>query len=346
MSSGHAGIAFKCRIAAGCFQAPGCMMLVAHDVAESGCICKIGMNYYMRIDPRYPMQPKKRLEQYRNFLLDLAAQHPNPTHGFFGPDSMAWRINRENVLGLGAMRALLLQIAHPKVAQGVLVHSNYRAKPFQRAYSTFKAQQTIVFGTCDQAIETLVRMYARHLSVRGELPPNDRVGDRQYIATDSQLSFWVFATLIDTVFRTHTLLFQPMTQQEEKAFYEESRLFATLMGIDHLLVPQTVSQFHLRMESMLASVEIHITPAAQEIASSLLRLPLSIFLPGNSIVAAGMLPKKLRDQLGLRWNTVTQLLFSLIITLVRTTRFILPPRLRSTPAYWQALERTREASDR
>lgn len=341
MSVGHASAAFECRIAAGCFQAPGCMMIVAHVVAVSGRNCKIGKNYYMRIETSHLMQPKKRLEQYRDFLMDLAAQHPNPTHGFFGPESMAWRINRESVLGLGAVRALLLQIAHPKVAQGVLVHSNYRAKPFQRAYSTFKAQQTIVFGTCDQAIETLVRMYARHLSVRGELPSKGLVGDRQYIATDSQLSFWVFATLIDTVIRTHTLLFQPMTQQEERTFYKESRLFATLMGIDPLLVPQTVSQFHVRMESMLASEEIHITPAAQEIASSLLRLPLPIFLPGNSIVAAGMLPQKLRDQLGLRWNTVTKLLFSLIITLVRTTRFILPTRLRSTPSYWQALERTR-----
>ncbi len=37
----------------------------------------------------------------------------------FGPQSMMWRIARENFLVFGGPRALLLQLAHPKVAAGV-----------------------------------------------------------------------------------------------------------------------------------------------------------------------------------------------------------------------------------
>ena len=47
---------------------------------------------------------------------------PDPTGsvGLYGPASVAWRLNREATLLLGAgPRALLMQIAHPLIAEGV-----------------------------------------------------------------------------------------------------------------------------------------------------------------------------------------------------------------------------------
>ncbi|MEM9822996.1 MAG: hypothetical protein AAF985_18090, partial [Bacteroidota bacterium] len=52
-------------------------------------------------------------------LQFLQAQFPNQAQGFFGPDSVTWRIYREPSLLLGGVSALLLQIAHPAVAEGV-----------------------------------------------------------------------------------------------------------------------------------------------------------------------------------------------------------------------------------
>ena len=46
---------------------------------------------------------------------------------------MAWRLNRETVLGLVVLRALLMQVAHPAVAQGVAEHSDFRKRPLARA---------------------------------------------------------------------------------------------------------------------------------------------------------------------------------------------------------------------
>ena len=46
--------------------------------------------------------------------------------GLFGPGSAALRINREAFLLLGAgPRALLLQLAHPLIAEGVSAHSDF-----------------------------------------------------------------------------------------------------------------------------------------------------------------------------------------------------------------------------
>ena len=43
----------------------------------------------------------------------------------FVAGGMAWRIHRERVLLAGWGRAILLQIAHPKVARGVAEHSAF-----------------------------------------------------------------------------------------------------------------------------------------------------------------------------------------------------------------------------
>src|SRR4029450_5746342 len=52
-------------------------------------------------------------------LRRAASRQIDPTQSLFGPQSLSWRVNRETSLLLGGGRALLLQIAHPRVAAGV-----------------------------------------------------------------------------------------------------------------------------------------------------------------------------------------------------------------------------------
>src|SRR5262249_8974636 len=63
----------------------------------------------------------------------------------FGPGSLTWRVNGEAVLLLGGGRALLLQVAHPKVAAGVGRFSNYREDPWGRLARTLDVTLAIVF---------------------------------------------------------------------------------------------------------------------------------------------------------------------------------------------------------
>ena len=66
----------------------------------------------------------------------MEAPRADPLLGFYGPDSMMWRINREAVLLGAGPTALLLQIAHPLVAEGVAHHSTFEADPFKRLHGT------------------------------------------------------------------------------------------------------------------------------------------------------------------------------------------------------------------
>ena len=54
------------------------------------------------------------------------------TNRSLAPDCTTWKLHREVVLLAGWGRAILLQIAHPLVAQGVADHSGFAAERWAR----------------------------------------------------------------------------------------------------------------------------------------------------------------------------------------------------------------------
>ena len=72
--------------------------------------------------------------------------------GLFSEDSITRRVNRENILLLGGGRALLMQLAHPKVAAGVDEHSDFRTHPIRRLRRTIRMTMAIVFGDRETAL--------------------------------------------------------------------------------------------------------------------------------------------------------------------------------------------------
>ena len=109
-----------------------------------------------------------------------------------------WRVNREAVLLGSGPAALLLQLAHPLVAEGVAAHSDFAADPFARLRRTLRTTLAMVFGdgpTAEHAVTELNRVHAR---VQGPVldPLAAAVTDaRHYRALDPELLLWVQATL-------------------------------------------------------------------------------------------------------------------------------------------------------
>src|SRR3989304_1097858 len=61
----------------------------------------------------------------------------------------AWRLHREVVMLAGWARAILLQLAHPLVAQGVADHSGFASDRWgrvRRLESTLRAMLALTFG--------------------------------------------------------------------------------------------------------------------------------------------------------------------------------------------------------
>jgi len=286
----------------------------------------------------------RTVAEHRQYLEQLAAQVENPAAGFFGPDSVAWRINREMVLGLVVLRALLMQVAHPKVAQGVADHSDFTKRPFARAYATFNAQQHIVFGSCAESIEALMRIYIRHVGIRGELhgSASDNTPTR-YEANDPSLLFWVYTTLIDSMFYGYRTFLPDLEPPESARFYEEGKLFARLIGIPTEMVPPRLADFDAWMHAAIEGNEIQVSEAGRDISRALLRVPIGFAAPVTRFLAAATLPPRLRAQFGLPWSPQRQQIFDLLARWLRFISRHTPQALHTSPTYWLAMRRVRAA---
>src|SRR6266702_2132164 len=117
---------------------------------------------------------------------------PMAATGLYPEHSITRRVNRENVLLLGGVRALLMQLAHPKVAAGVDDHSDFRSHPIRRLRRTVHMTMAIVFAERDATLAAARAVNETHARVKGD----------GYRALDPELLLWVHATLVDSALVT------------------------------------------------------------------------------------------------------------------------------------------------
>ncbi len=113
----------------------------------------------------------------------------------------------EPVLMLGAGRALLLQAAHPLVAEGAIEHSTYRTDPYGRFERTVEWVTVVCFGTTAEARAGCRQVNRLHAAVEGRLRrPHATATVRSgsaYSGRDPDLLRWVLATFVDTMLVAH-----------------------------------------------------------------------------------------------------------------------------------------------
>src|SRR5215471_12054279 len=90
--------------------------------------------------------------------------------GYYGPESVTWKISREAAILLGGARAVLMQLAHPLVAMGVSAHSDYMTDPFGRTERTFVLGELLTFGSLEKARQAARTINRLHFHVYGDLP--------------------------------------------------------------------------------------------------------------------------------------------------------------------------------
>src|SRR6478752_2917449 len=141
--------------------------------------------------------------------------------GIFGPSSIAWKVNRESALFLGAGRAALLQLAHPWVAAALDQHSNLRADPLGRFHSTFRVVFSMIFGTLEQALAASRHLYQLHTSIQGQIPESVAAYRRgsHYEANEVDALRWVYATLVESALLAYESVLPPLSPAERKAYY-------------------------------------------------------------------------------------------------------------------------------
>jgi uncharacterized protein (DUF2236 family) len=258
-------------------------------------------------------------------MLSMPNRTPRAGNGLYTEESITRRVNRENILLLGGGRALLMQLAHPKVAAGVDEHSDFRSHPIRRLRRTVLMTMAIVFGERESALAAARAVNQTHARVKG----------REYRALDPDLLLWVHATLVDSAIVTYEAFVQKLGHAERAAFYEESKVLGELLGIPRDHFPTVLEDFEAYLEGMIASGPIQVDDRARDLARLVLRPPLRL-VPGPvmvpfEIVTAGLLPTALRESYGLAWGARQQRAYRLAVAAVPRLVALAPPLVRVWP---------------
>lgn len=257
--------------------------------------------------------------------------------GYYGPESMTWKIGREGVVLLGGARAVLMQVAHPLVALGVSNHTDYMRDPYGRAFRTFKRGEELTFGHLHLARQSARTINNLHKQVHGVLHA-DAGRFRQgtpYDARDPELLLWVQATLIDTVLLCYERFVGPLKQSEKEQYYQESKASGHLLGLLPTRMPASVDDLQQYVYTMVQSDTLAPTLQGREVAFQTLFPPApAIFRPLmhlNLNLTNALLPQPVRDMYGLAWSTNQQRAFDLSARGLKLVVPHLPAALRTLP---------------
>ncbi len=254
--------------------------------------------------------------------------------GLYGPGSMSWRINRERALLLLGPRALLMQLAHPRVAAGVDEHSDFRVHPFRRLARTMTLNLNSVFGDTRTALAAVRRINGAHEKVRG-------VG---YSAMDADLLTWVMATLVDSAVLGYETFVEPLDDAEKDRFYAEARSVGRLLGTPQSAMPPDFRALRRYVDAVIASGEVGVDDVGRGAARDTLYPPRVWFVPrpvfdSVALLTAAFLPDALRVQYGMPWSARRRAAVEAFVQLTRSVVPRLPPSLRYVPQARAAAKR-------
>src|SRR4051794_36790744 len=153
--------------------------------------------------------------------------------GLFAGDAVIRRVYSDVVCNLGAGSALLLQLAHPGIAQGVHDHSDYDTRPLDRLFGTIRAMNSVVFGSRGEAEAVGDAIFRVHTHVNGP----------GYDALDPELLCWVNATLLGTAVRLYQRMVRPLSPAELDAFAADSRIVGSVFRCPIDSQPSTWNEF-------------------------------------------------------------------------------------------------------
>jgi uncharacterized protein (DUF2236 family) len=261
--------------------------------------------------------------------------------GYFGPDSVSWRVHREVVVLFGGARAVLMQAAHPLVIAGARETGFYERNPWRRLQRTLVLTYTITFGTKAEADAAAQRINDVHGRIKGI----DAETGLPYDALDPELLLYVHACLIESALLFEALAVGRLDAAERQRFHEEQKLVAEMVRIPRDLIPPSVPELRGFLRDVEASGTLLVSPAARAVADLFHDPPREAewrpVLRGVSRLAFGTLPETVRSLYGVRLTPGRRAAMRAAFASMRLLVPLLPSRYRYIAPYQEWRVRAR-----
>ena len=256
--------------------------------------------------------------------------------GYFGPNSMMWKVNKEITVLFGGARALLMHAAHPLIAAGARQTSFYQRDPWKRLIRTLSLQNSVTFGTKEEADESAHRINKLHEVIKGE----DEVTGLIYDALDHEQLLWVHACLqISSIFFYEKTVKQ-LSSDEKNTYHRENMKAAGLVLVDTNKMPSTHDGLKQWVIEKSKEKDYLInTDVAEDVKNIIAGGPVPGHIkpiwPFISFTAFNTLPKEFKEIYGIKDSKYKKFIVSFNLFILKFTRPLLPPFFRLiAPARW------------
>ena len=260
----------------------------------------------------------------------------NGDPGYFGPESMMWKVNKEITVLFGGARALLMHAAHPLIAAGARQTSFYQRDPWKRLIRTLSLQNSVTFGTIEEADESATRINRLHEVIKGK----DEITGDIYDALDHEQLLWVHACLQLSSIYFYEQTVKKLTQEQKDKYHKENMLSAKLVLIDTKKMPQTHNELKdWVIKKSKTKDYLLMTDVARDVGDIISGGPVPKHIkpiwPFISFTAFNTLPDEFKEIYGIKSSIIKSVILKFNLTLLKITRPFLPPFFRLIPpARW------------
>ena len=266
--------------------------------------------------------------------------------GYFGPDSMMWKVNKEITVLFGGARALLMHAAHPLIAAGARQTSFYPRDPWKRLIRTLSLQNSVTFGTKTEADESAHRINKLHEVING----TDEVSGKYYDALDHEQLLWVHACLQISSIYFYEKTVRKLSEEDKNKYHQENSFAAELVLVKKDEIPKTHEELKQWVISKSREKDYLImTDVAKDVYDIIGGGPVPRHIkpiwPFIAFTAFNTLPKEFRKLYGIKDTKIKTFFLNFNLFLLKFSRPFLPPFFKLiAPARWAKQRITKSPS--
>jgi len=269
-----------------------------------------------------PAIPRTGLRSGFTPLESLDTSTPDP--GYFGPDSISWRVHHDPAAVVGGIRALLLQSLHPDIMLSFEQVTDVRDDPWGRLSRTSKYVNAVTYSTKAEAEAAAARVRRVHAALGLDRP---------------EWLLWVHCGAVQSWLEAHRRSGAPMSDAEADLYVLEQVTAARLIGCDIASVPTTRVELNDYIVGMKSRLDV--VPETRQAARGLMWPPmepkfewLTPARPAWTLFALtgfGLLPRWARRMFALLGLPTTDVQASVSARTLRTTLLVIPEDKRTNP---------------
>lgn len=180
--------------------------------------------------------------------LSLPDAEPAEDYGFFGPDSVTWKVwSYPTSLSIGFQRAVVIEELDPGLVASVDATQAIYDRPRTRYDRTLRYFAMVAFGesrTTAEAADILVRIHSKAIGV-------DPVTGNNYDANDPAAQLWIHLTAWHSILYAYEKFGPgPLSADEEASYWADCAKAAELQTLEPADVPRTRAGVRAYFEQM------------------------------------------------------------------------------------------------